>query len=59
MLTKVCTKCKEEKVLDKFYYSTWGKFGYTSACKLCEKERLYKWRKQRGKSNNGCNPSTN
>ena len=56
MITKTCTKCGEVKPLEDFYRSNWGgKFGHTSACKVCEKARFYKWREENGKakSNNG------
>lgn len=35
--TKVCTKCGEEKVLDKFSKDRRSKLGVDSACKSCKK----------------------
>jgi hypothetical protein len=37
MQTKVCTKCHEEKEIDKFYKQLRGKYGVSSICILCEK----------------------
>lgn len=36
---KTCTKCNIIKDLGEFYKSTRGKFGLTSECKLCLRER--------------------
>jgi hypothetical protein len=46
MIQKACTKCKVSKPLDEFYPSNYGRLGYTSQCKLCQKEKLYAWRRQ-------------
>ena len=35
MVTKTCTKCKINKVLDEFHNSSKGKFGKVSKCKTC------------------------
>ncbi len=43
MLTKVCTKCGVEKVLDEFYRSKRGKFGRCSHCKLCVNVDVKEW----------------
>ena len=34
-MTKICTKCKKEKSLNKFYKSKKGKYGCKSYCKKC------------------------
>lgn len=36
-IVKVCTKCKVEKVLDRFSKSKFGKFKVASECKECNK----------------------
>jgi hypothetical protein len=63
MIEKVCTKCKISKPLEEFYPSSYGKLGYTSQCKICQKEKLYAWRKeqrsirQASLGNDGTGPS--
>ena len=37
MGSKVCTKCKEEKLLDCFYNHSEGKFGKDSRCNDCHR----------------------
>lgn len=49
MLTKVCTKCSEEKTLDNFCKQRRGKFGCHSQCKSCKKayaDQYYKVHKE-------------
>jgi hypothetical protein len=36
MSSKVCFKCKEEKLLDKFYVAKTSKDGFQSNCKVCQ-----------------------
>lgn len=36
-MTKICTKCKEEKSVEEFYVRTDSKSGYTSHCKKCKR----------------------
>jgi hypothetical protein len=36
MRTKVCTKCRKEKLINKFYNSKGGMFGKNSVCKICQ-----------------------
>jgi hypothetical protein len=38
-ITKTCTKCKEPKLLDKFYKQKTGLLGLTAECKVCRNER--------------------
>lgn len=35
MLTKICTECGEDKILDEYYKAKAGKFGRVSKCKPC------------------------
>lgn len=43
MTTKICTTCKEIKLIEEFYKSKLGKNGYHSKCKPCEKLRAIKY----------------
>ena len=55
MLTKVCTKCKEEKALSAFYKQTKAKHGVMEQCKDCVKEArklFYKNNKEKVLSRN-------
>jgi hypothetical protein len=36
--SRVCTKCREEKLLGEFYKHKRGKYGRVSQCKLCDKQ---------------------
>jgi hypothetical protein len=36
MSSKVCSKCKEEKLLDKFYVARASKDGHQNNCKVCQ-----------------------
>ena len=36
VLTKVCTKCGEEKTLDCFFKQKTGKYGVRTTCKKCD-----------------------
>jgi len=46
MESKVCTKCKEEKLLDCFYNHPDGKFGKDSKCKECQKRVFKEYQKK-------------
>lgn len=35
MVTKICSNCKEEKDLQEFYNSKYGKYEVTNQCKIC------------------------
>jgi len=35
MSTKLCYKCKVEKIYDDFYKDSGGKYGLSSKCKVC------------------------
>lgn len=39
METRVCTKCKEEKLLTEYYKNSLSKTGLTTYCKSCDKNR--------------------
>ena len=43
---KVCNRCKESKLLDKFYKDKTQKDNLCSFCKLCSKQRNKKWIKE-------------
>jgi hypothetical protein len=43
---KVCSKCKTEKPLTKFYKRKLGKDGYAVWCKLCHHEYCRNWDKK-------------
>ncbi len=43
---KICSKCKQEKLLRDFYKDTTQKFGVRSQCKKCVKEFLAKYRRE-------------
>ena len=45
-MTKVCTKCKEEKSLDSFYKDSYSASGRRSCCSTCDKQR-YRDNKER------------
>lgn len=45
--SKVCTKCKVSKVLDKFSKVSRGKFGRAAVCQVCSKELAKQRRKQK------------
>lgn len=45
MITKVCTKCGEEKELSEFYKSSQIKSGYRPQCKKCTSKTQKLWRK--------------
>ena len=54
MIKKICTKCKEEKELSKFYKNKKGKFGVHAVCKICTKicwEKYYKENKEKKLNN--------
>lgn len=40
METKICTKCKDDKPLDKFCKNKNRRDGYNYLCKLCDKEKV-------------------
>jgi len=42
METKVCTKCREEKEIERFYKNSRKKDGLNNQCKLCDAEYRYK-----------------
>ena len=44
--SKVCSKCKQEKLLCDFVKDTTKKLGFTSQCKKCKKERHAKYRQE-------------
>lgn len=43
-ISKICTKCGEEKELEEFYKDSSGKYGRQAACKACAKEYSRKHR---------------
>lgn len=43
---KKCSKCKKLKPLCDFKKEKLGKDGIRASCKICDKKRLKKWRKQ-------------
>lgn len=45
-LTKVCSKCKEEKLLNEFNKRIRNKDGLSGACKNCNNSRLKKYREE-------------
>lgn len=45
MKTKVCSRCKEEKSLSKFYKDKSKKSGVVSWCKECRSKKHKEWRK--------------
>lgn len=47
-MTKVCTKCGEEKPLDEFYKKKTGQLGVTGECKKCVSVRGKKYRSKTG-----------
>lgn len=56
--TKVCTKCGEEKALDRFHKERKGSLGVTSQCKSCRKkfyqenrDKFLEYKKQHRKGN--------
>ena len=46
MLTKLCSKCKINKLVSEFYRSRKGKFGVGEACKICTNKRVEQWREK-------------
>jgi hypothetical protein len=44
--TKVCTRCKKEKLLWQFHKARKHKDGLQYTCKQCESERTTSWRKR-------------
>lgn len=46
--SKVCNKCKADKVLTDFYLARNGKYGRKSICAECEKARTAEWRVKAG-----------
>ncbi len=43
MITKICTKCAEEKCLAGFYNKKAGKYGKHAECKICRRESAKRW----------------
>ena len=43
-ISKVCTRCKEDKPLSKFHSHKKGKFGKRSKCKVCYNKDVQTWR---------------
>lgn len=41
--TKICTKCKEEKLITEFYVQKGGRFGVRSQCKPCNSKNAMEW----------------
>ena len=39
-MTKICTKCNTEKLLDNFFKDKNGKYGVKSKCKECVNEYM-------------------
>ena len=48
--TKICSKCKEEKLLSDFYKETRSKSGYNAACKKCIRKYHDKYRAENPQS---------
>lgn len=48
-MTKICTKCKEEKNLDDFRKSKRGLYGKRPECKICEKQYHLNYIRERSK----------
>ena len=48
--SKVCNKCKVDKVLTDFYLARNGKYGRKSICAECEKARTAEWRVKAGQT---------
>ena len=44
MENKVCSKCKEEKMVCEFYKNTYSKDNLRSNCKTCQNKNSTKWR---------------
>jgi hypothetical protein len=42
---KTCTTCKQEKPLDQFAKRKVCKDGFSGQCKICQKQKIYEWRK--------------
>lgn len=42
---KICSSCREEKHLDKFYKRKSSPDGYAPHCKICDNDRRKEWRK--------------
>ncbi|HEC62410.1 MAG TPA: hypothetical protein ENI27_09215 [bacterium] len=46
MKTKICTKCKQERLVEKFYGNKRARDGYDCWCKLCHKEHSLEYYRQ-------------
>ena len=54
-ITKICSKCGEEKELSEFYPRKGGKFGVRADCKECVIKRSVKWGKEHPTEKNAQN----
>lgn len=50
-MTKICTKCKEDKPLGEFRKNQSNKGGLSSSCKLCDRERDRRYREKNQENN--------
>ncbi|MED2615443.1 hypothetical protein COF41_25690 [Bacillus toyonensis] len=49
-MTKICSRCKEEKQLEEFYRNRQGKDGRHSVCKVCRRTTSRKWEQENAES---------